>query len=46
MLSDYDCVVVSTDHDAFDWKMIETNAKIIIDSRGRYQADDEHIYRA
>jgi UDP-N-acetyl-D-glucosamine dehydrogenase len=33
MLGTYDCVIVSTNHRAFDWEMIAANAKLIIDTR-------------
>jgi UDP-N-acetyl-D-glucosamine dehydrogenase len=33
-LKAYDCVVISTNHSAYDWQMIADNANLIIDSRG------------
>lgn len=32
-LKKYDCVVISTNHDAYDYGMIVKNAKLIVDSR-------------
>lgn len=32
-LQSYDCVLIATDHDAFDWPMIAKHAKIIVDTR-------------
>ncbi len=32
-LSEYDCVLIATDHHAFDWQLIADNAKLIIDTR-------------
>jgi UDP-N-acetyl-D-glucosamine dehydrogenase len=32
-LSSYDAVVISTDHDAIDWKHIVTYAKLVVDTR-------------
>ena len=32
-----DCVVLATDHDSFDYELIVANAKLIIDTRGRYR---------
>jgi UDP-N-acetyl-D-glucosamine dehydrogenase len=29
----YDCVLVATDHSAYDWQMLAGNAKLIVDSR-------------
>jgi UDP-N-acetyl-D-glucosamine dehydrogenase len=33
-LAGYDCVVVATHHDAYDWAMVGRHAKLIVDSRG------------
>lgn len=46
MLASQDAVVIATDHDAFDWKMIEEHAKIIIDTRGVYPESNPTITRA
>ncbi len=45
-LQSFDCVLVSTDHARFDWKMIEQHASLIVDTRGIFNADNRHIYRA
>jgi UDP-N-acetyl-D-glucosamine dehydrogenase len=37
-IKSYDLVVLSTDHSIFDYKMIATNAKLIIDSRNAFEA--------
>jgi UDP-N-acetyl-D-glucosamine dehydrogenase len=36
-LAAVDCVVIATDHDAFDYEMIAAHAKLVIDTRGRYR---------
>ncbi|MDH4226872.1 MAG: nucleotide sugar dehydrogenase [Deltaproteobacteria bacterium] len=33
-LKKYDCVVISTDHTCYDYKMIAVNSKIVVDARG------------
>ena len=33
----FDVVLLSTDHDSFDYKLIKKEAKLIIDSRGRFK---------
>jgi UDP-N-acetyl-D-glucosamine dehydrogenase len=33
MLKSYDCVLISTDHSSYDYKMIVKNAKLVIDTR-------------
>jgi UDP-N-acetyl-D-glucosamine dehydrogenase len=34
-----DAVLLLTDHSAFDYEMIRSNARILIDTRGRYRGD-------
>ena len=45
-LSEFDCVVLATDHDRFDYEMIATNAKLLVDCRGRYLQERPNIVRA
>ena len=45
-LAQQDAVVVATDHDAFDWSMIEKHTKIIIDTRGVYPESNSNVTRA
>jgi UDP-N-acetyl-D-glucosamine dehydrogenase len=45
-LKEFDLVLVATDHDRFDWKLIEENARVIVDTRGRYTQAAGKIYRA
>lgn len=42
----YDCVLVATDHDAFDFDMIQKNAKLIVDTRGRYRTPKPNVVKA
>lgn len=42
----YDCVLLATDHDKFDYELIKASAKLIVDSRGRYLAPANHIVKA
>ena len=42
----YDCVLLATDHDKFDYEMIKSRAKLIIDSRGRYLEAAKNIVKA
>jgi len=39
----FDLVVLVTDHDSFDYKFINKNAKKIIDCRGRFSLSDKVI---
>lgn len=45
-LSEYDCVLLATDHDKFDYDMIKQNAGLIVDSRGHYLEPSQHIVKA
>ncbi len=36
-LQEYDCVLLVTNHDKFDYPLIRKNSKLIIDSRGVYR---------
>lgn len=44
-LSQYDCVVIASDHDDFDYNFIQQNAKLVIDTRGRYRNTAENVYK-
>jgi len=45
-LGRYDCVVLVTDHDAFDYALISNHAQILVDTRGRYDDPAPNIVRA
>ena len=45
-IAKYDCVVVATDHDIFDYDVIRKSARLIVDSRGRYRTLADNIIRA
>ena len=34
----YDCVVLATDHDAFDYALLQQHARLLVDTRGRLRA--------
>lgn len=42
----YEAVVLATDHDAFDYEALKRHARLIVDSRGVYQADAPNVVRA
>jgi UDP-N-acetyl-D-glucosamine dehydrogenase len=42
----YDCVVLATDHDKFDYDMIINNSHLLVDCRGRYRSNWSHLIRA
>ncbi len=37
IISSYDCVVLATDHDDFDYESISKYSKLIVDTRGRFK---------
>ena len=46
LLASQDCVIVATDHDAFDYGLIAAHAPLIVDTRGRYPARRGNIVKA
>ena len=45
-LASYDCVVLITNHDAFDYRLIKKHAKLIVDTRGVYLEPADNIVKA
>ena len=45
-IAGYDCVLVATDHDGFDYDMILENASLVVDTRGRYLDPHEKVTKA
>jgi UDP-N-acetyl-D-glucosamine dehydrogenase len=41
-----DVVVIATDHDAFDYDLIAANARLVVDTRGRYRDRRANVVRA
>jgi len=41
-----DCVVLVTDHDAFDYEAIAKHSKLLVDTRGRYPKAAGNIVKA
>ena len=49
MLKQYDCVLIATNHSAYDWEQIVENAGLIVDTRGATRGitgDCDHVYMA
>jgi len=42
-ISLYDCIVIATDHDAFDYELLVQHANLIVDTRGRLAKADNII---
>lgn len=45
-LSKYDCVILATDHDKFDYDMILKNSKLLVDTRGKYRKNAANLVKA
>ncbi len=45
-LQQFDCVILSTDHDSFDYPLIQKYSKLIIDTRGVYKDTNKNIIKA
>ena len=45
-LEKMDCVLISTDHDDFDFEFILENSKLIVDTRGVYREKYENVIKA
>lgn len=39
----YDCVLLATDHDCFDYDLITANAALIVDARGKFAVSDNVV---
>jgi UDP-N-acetyl-D-glucosamine dehydrogenase len=46
IIAQYDCVLLATDHDKFDYDQIKKSAKLIVDTRGRYRQIAQQIIKA
>lgn len=42
----YDCILLATDHDGFDYDLIAKHAPLIIDTRGRYKGEMDNLIKA
>ena len=45
-LQEFDCVILSTDHDSFDYPLIQKHSKLLIDTRGVYKETNKNIVKA
>jgi UDP-N-acetyl-D-glucosamine dehydrogenase len=45
-LKGFDCVLLATDHDKFDYDLIKTHASLLVDCRGRFRDGAAHIIKA
>ena len=45
-ISGYDCAVLATDHEAFDFALIQRYARLIVDTRGVYLEPAANVVKA
>ncbi len=45
-LSEYDAVILATDHDKFDYELIRKHSSLVIDARGRYREEFSNLIKA
>ncbi|PTU75125.1 UDP-N-acetyl-D-glucosamine 6-dehydrogenase [Pseudomonas mangrovi] len=45
-LASFDAVVLATDHDKFDYTLIQQHARLLVDSRGKYRAPQANVIKA
>ncbi len=46
IIRQYDCIVLATDHDKFDYEMIFENAQMIVDTRGKFRQSSAKLIKA
>ena len=42
----YDCVLIGTDHDVFDYEVVFNEAQLVVDTRGRASKQNNRVFRA
>ena len=45
-ISEYDLVILATDHDDYDYEMLAREANLIVDTRGRFNNSNNKIVKA
>lgn len=45
-LKSYDCILIATNHDAFDYEFIHDHAQLIVDTRGIYRRKSQKVVSA
>ena len=36
-VASFDCVILATDHDRFDYALLESKSRLLVDCRGKFQ---------
>ena len=45
-IASYDCVILTTEHDKFDYALLEQHAQLIIDTRGKFTTQSGKVIKA
>lgn len=45
-IAEYDCILIATDHDAFDFTLLQKHAQLIVDTRGVYRHPAINVVKA
>ncbi|CDL84468.1 nucleotide sugar dehydrogenase [Xenorhabdus cabanillasii] len=45
-LKEFDCIILATDHDKFDYNLIINNAELVVDTRGKYSPNHNNVIKA
>ncbi len=45
-IAGFDCILIATNHRAFDYDLIRRRARLIVDSQGVYRENDIKIIKA
>lgn len=45
-IASFDAVVLATDHERFDYDLIQTHARLIVDTRGKYRTPHPNVIKA
>jgi UDP-N-acetyl-D-glucosamine dehydrogenase len=45
-LGNYEATIIATDHDLFDYKVIQKHSKLIVDTRGSYRDREKKVVKA
>jgi UDP-N-acetyl-D-glucosamine dehydrogenase len=45
-VASFDCVILATDHDRFDYELLKSKSKLLVDCRGKFLEPAPHIVKA
>lgn len=45
-IAQFDCIILTTDHDKFDYDLLQKHAKLIVDTRGKFSIKSPNVVKA